>query len=325
MAGTTGLMRFPAMWRVLLERFDAQSAGRPSAVPDLVGAGSNKVGDLWLAGVFAVVLFASRYFMHTVLLRRLLAKRTERDRSKLSEGIFYTLYYVCAFTFFVVYVRGNEAFLRDWKLLTNEPVVDSMFEPYPPPRSDWVQLYYAQDFGFYLSALVFLLFFDTRRSDFRQLLLHHIVTIGLVGLSYTYSYTRIGCVIIALHDFGDVFLYSATTLNKLGYKGLDTAVFATFAVSFYVTRLVMLPRLVWGVCVETLQTVAARPTFANWAQYFETSLLHWAVFTVLLCTLCVLHCFWFSLILRMIHREVFLGKKITDQGDIREDSDSDGD
>jgi TLC domain len=323
MPGDSGLLRLPQLLRALLLVFDEQSTGRPRAYPDLSGAGSNENADLWLAFVIAIVLFAARYITHNCLLSRLLAKRTERERSKLSEGLFYSMYYVAAFAFFMGYVRANEEFLQSWRLFTNEPIVYSIFHPYPPPRSEFVQLYYMQALGFYLSALVFLVMYDTRRSDFRQLVLHHVVTLALIIVSYLYSYTRVGALILALHDFGDIFLYSATSLNKLGYKGIDTAVFAMFAVSFYVTRLVVLPRLVYGVLVESLMTLSVEPSFANWGMYFEVALLHWAVFSTLLNVLVLLHCFWFTLILRMIYRELFLGKKISDEGDIRED-DSDG-
>jgi very-long-chain ceramide synthase len=179
-------------------------------------------------------------------------------------------------------------------------------------------VYYMQALGFYLSAAVFLVLFDTRRSDYIQLLIHHVVTLVLICISFYYSYVRAGVIILALHDLGDIFLYLATTLNKLGYAGLDTVVFAIFAATFYVTRLVILPRINWGVLVESLGEVTVDPFFNSWAMYFERALSHVAWFFVLLNTLVLLHCFWFTLILRMIYREVFLGKKISNEGDIRE-------
>jgi hypothetical protein len=318
--GSSGLMRLPQYCRALLGTFEAQSALRTQTYPDLVSK-SNETSDLWLAFAIASILFASRFIMHNYVLAGLLRDRSEKDRSKLSEALFYTAYYTAAFAYFLVYVVGNEAFLQEWTLLTNEPIVRNIFDPYPPPRSEFVQIFYMQALGFYASALVFLVAFDTRRKDFLQLLLHHIVTVSLLAISYVYSYTRVGALIVALHDFGDIFLYGATALNKLGCAGADTAVFAMFAATFAVTRLVVLPRLVHGVLIESLEMVVSHPTFNGWGMYFETALMHWGAFFVMLNTLILLHCFWFTLILRMIYREVFLGKKITDEGDIREYSD----
>lgn len=316
---TTGLLRLVSFGRVLVDVFRIESADRASAFPDWA-CKTNQRSDLHMAAVIALVLFGLRYAMHNFILAGLLRGRTERDRSKLSEGIFYTAYYSFAFTFFCCVVYRNEEFLKQWKLFTNESIVHNIFNPYPPPRSEYVQMYYMLALGFYASAIVFLVAYDTRRSDFLQLFVHHIVTIALVWISYIYGYTRVGSLIIALHDLGDIFLYAATTLNKLRFTGLDTAVFAVFAVTFYVSRLVVFPRLVYGVLGESLYQVAyVDGRFNEWAKYFETALVHWFSFAIMLNTLILLHCFWFVLILRMIYRELFLGKKITEQGDIREE------
>lgn len=319
--GSGGLLRFVGFCQGLIDIFRRVSAGRTSSYPDW-SVKTNEATDLWIAAFIAVCLFGLRYTMHNFLLSSLLRHRNERDRSKLSEGIFYTFYYSCAFAFFFFVVYRNEEYLQKWDFFTNEPVVLNIFQPYPPPRSEFVQMYYMQALGFYASALVFLVAYDTRRSDFVQLFIHHIVTVGLVWVSHIYGYTRVGALIIALHDLGDIFLYGATTLNKLKFAGLDTAVFAVFAVTFYVTRLVVFPRLVYGVLVESFQYLLYIDSgFNEWGKYFETALVHWASFAVMLNTLILLHCFWFVLILRMIYREVFLGQKITKQGDIREDDD----
>lgn len=47
------------------------------------------------------------------------------------------------------------------------------------------------------------------------MLIHHIVTILLMGFSYTTSFFRIGAVIVLVHDVADIFLEVLVTIIKL--------------------------------------------------------------------------------------------------------------
>jgi TLC domain len=95
-------------------------------------------------------------------------------------------------------------------------------------------------------------------------------------------------------------------------------VFAVFAVTFYGTRLVLLPRIAYALHVDAFKVMTEDATYNDWASNFETSFKHLAFFSLLIDILILLHCFWFCLILKMIYREVFLGKKISEEEDIRE-------
>ena len=64
------------------------------------------------------------------------------------------------------------------------------------------RLYYEISLAFYLSALLSLLLLDAPRSDFVQYLLHHLVTIFLIAVSFYTRIQRYGLVILLLHDVG---------------------------------------------------------------------------------------------------------------------------
>ena len=64
------------------------------------------------------------------------------------------------------------------------------------------RLYYEISLAFYLSALLSLLLLDAPRSDFVQYLLHHVVTIFLIAVSFYTRIQRYGLVILLLHDVG---------------------------------------------------------------------------------------------------------------------------
>lgn len=280
--------------------------------------------DLVTAVVLATFLLLFRITLQYSLFNYIFTRFPKKIRSKLSENLFYSMYYSAAFFYYFFLLRPK----LEWStnLLSNATnVAKDIVYPVPAPMIQGEHDYYAQSAAFYASALLFLVVFDSRRSDFRELVLHHVVTIGLVVMSYLYSYVRAGIVIMALHDVGDIFLYTAKFVHHLGIRGLDTAIFTVFAVTFYVTRLVMFSRTCHAIIIESLQTAVAERGFNRWLMFYDTYLLHWLFFTVFLCTLLTLHCFWFALILKMIYREAFLGKKISEEGDIRSDDEDEDD
>lgn len=65
--------------------------------------------------------------------------------------------------------------------------------------------YYVISLGFYISLLVSQ-FFDVKRKDFWQMFAHHLVTISLMIFSIICNFTRIGCLILVIHDSADYWL-----------------------------------------------------------------------------------------------------------------------
>lgn len=316
-APTGGLLRLPRFLRAVVDAIKSQQHLRTSTAPSLLYP-ELRASDIRLALLIAVLLFSLRLVLNRLIFARVFTRFRPSLRAKLSENLFYSLYYTAAFAYFTAVVLPH----ADWHvdLLSNaSDVVRTMIHPFPPPMTEPEHFYYNQAMGFYISAAAFLLLFDGRRSDFAELILHHVVTIGLVAMSYAYGYVRAGIIIIALHDVGDIFLYSAKFVHHLGFAGLDTAIFAVFTLVFYFTRLVMFSRIVHTIAVQTLHVVVEEPAFNSWVMFYDTYLPHYVFFVVSLSTLLFLHCFWMALILRMIHRELFLGKKISDEGDIRSD------
>lgn len=318
-----GLLRFPRFIRdfvsVIVSEQGRRSEGDGVSLvnPDV------RVSDFWVAlGITVIFLFLRMYLQATILSR--LFRRYGRSKvPKLCENLIYSVYYVCAFSLYVFVVRPNVGYTYD--LLSNKShVVGDLLSPFPPKMSGYERFYYSQAFGFYISGLIFTVFLDTRHSDLYEMVIHHVSTIVLIVMSYLYGYIRVGVIVIALHDVGDIFLYSSKLFHHMGVKGVDILLFVCFAITFYITRLVMFSRIVHTITVETLQTVLEEAGFNNWAKFYDTYLMHYVVFVVLLCTLLILHCFWYSLVIRLIINEVVYGVKIADEGDPRSDDEEDG-
>jgi len=71
------------------------------------------------------------------------------------------------------------------------------------PNDAW--WYYMLGSSFYWS-LMFSQFFDVKRKDFWQMFVHHLTTISLLGFSWVCNLTRVGSIVLLLHDSADILL-----------------------------------------------------------------------------------------------------------------------
>ena len=83
------------------------------------------------------------------------------------------------------------------------------------PCSVELRAYYLLYAARYFQGLVSVLM-EHRRKDFLEMLLHHSVTLLLLGLSYVSGYTRVGAVVMLTLDPADVFLHFAKMSNYIG-------------------------------------------------------------------------------------------------------------
>jgi acyl-CoA-dependent ceramide synthase len=88
----------------------------------------------------------------------------------------------------------------------------SIFEPtelwrnYPHiPLAAPVKFYYLTQSAFYTHQIL-ILNAEARRKDHYQMLAHHFISVFLMGASYYFNFTRVGCLIMVLMDFCDIFL-----------------------------------------------------------------------------------------------------------------------
>lgn len=81
--------------------------------------------------------------------------------------------------------------------------------PLPGP----VKMYYMMQTAFYLH-LTLVINAEARRKDHWQMLTHHIITVTLIILSYTYNFTRVGCWIMFLMDLCDILLPVSHPFSK---------------------------------------------------------------------------------------------------------------
>ena len=59
--------------------------------------------------------------------------------------------------------------------------------------------------GFYYALLIGSIF-DVKRSDFWELVFHHVLTIGLLSISWAINFVRVGTLVLISHDISDILL-----------------------------------------------------------------------------------------------------------------------
>ena len=96
------------------------------------------------------------------------------------------------------YVHSNlpTAILNPINVWTNYPHI---------PLAGPVKFYYLLQCAFYIHQML-ILNAEARRTDHWQMFGHHVVTVVLVIGSYFYNYTRVGCLIMFLMDWADIWL-----------------------------------------------------------------------------------------------------------------------
>nr|UEK51526.1 ceramide synthase 6 [Parasacculina yatsui] len=177
--------------------------------------------------------------------------------------------------------------------------------PFHPVDND-VWWYYMLSLAFYWSML-FRHFFDVKHKDFWEMFIHHVVTVGLLTLSWSCNFTRIGTLVLLVHDVSDIFLLGAKMLKYASLQTLCDITFAVFVVIWIVTRLVIFPFwIVYSTSYDATFIVRMFPAYY--------------VFNGLLICLLVLHCIWTYYIMLVAYRALLAGQM---SGDSRSDSSAD--
>lgn len=154
--------------------------------------------------------------------------------------------------------------------------------------------YYMLELGFYVS-LILSLFMDDKRSDFWQMVVHHVATLSLVVMSWTANMVRVGTLVLCVHDAVDYFLEGAKMAVYCKCSTLRDGLFVAFAVVWVLTRMIFYP---FWILRSTLFEGHVIIGMAN---------VYYA-YNGLLCTLQVLHCIWFYMIVRMVYFYVIKGE-----------------
>lgn len=202
---------------------------------------------------------------------------------KIGNCMFKTLYFVWA-TLWGYSVLKDQYYMP--KYLGGSGDFGRSMEEFPYAKhTPQLKEYLLITMGYHVGSFV-THFLGTRRNDFIEMGLHHIVSMYLFGGCYMYNQWECGAVIAFLHDIADIFGNSSKALSDTKYQ-VTTAVYFVglhMPVWFY-TRCLVLPYMI------------------SKAFYMRPPQLNPMVipfFSYLLCCMFVLHVYWFYLFLKIV-------------------------
>jgi len=235
-------------------------------------------------------------------------KLSHSNIEKFPESAWKLFWYSCswAFSCYTLFYCGYDYFHRPlhiWEGWTSESVV---------PKE--IYFAYLMQMSFYMHSVYGTLYMDQWRKDSIVMLIHHFLTMTLIGFSYAVRYHKIGMLVLFLHDVSDIFLefskcsvYLKTRNHKFDVWAdrLSTIGFLSFATSWFVFRLYWFPL---KVLYSTTYGVAV---------FHEQCVPFHFIFNALLLVLLGLHIYWFTFIVSMIYRFATNQIKVVD--DMREE------
>jgi hypothetical protein len=202
------------------------------------------------------------------------------------------------------YALSKETFWRN----TDEFWTDCGELPCRYEASSEIRFAYALDMAYYMYAIPYCILCETKRKDFWATMSHHIVTVILIGYSYALGFTKVGVVIMFLHDICDSPLEMAKLAKYANREALTNAFFVFFTVLWIAMRVVYFPVwVIWSVIFIAKESVIGQDGVC----WFP----HWELFSGLLVFLWVLHVFWTYVILKIAVQAVSSGSA----DDTRED------
>lgn len=287
--------------------------------------------DMTFVLFYTVVMSFAREFLMQRVIRPLAVRCGIRGRSKQARFMeqVYTAVYFAVFGPFGLYVMSQGTL---WYFNTT-----AMFEGFPHRSHEAVfKAYYLLQASYWSQqAIVLLLQLEKPRKDFKELVLHHVITLSLIGLSYRFHFAKMGIAVYITHDISDFFLaVSCRTKHSLGryptnsqqtsktLNYLDSIIvgpyFALFACIWIYLRHYINLCILWATLTE-FRTVG--PFELDWeTQQYKCWISQYITFALLACLQAV-NLFWLYLILRIAKNFVF-NKTATDvRSDDEESSD----
>ncbi|KAK9750456.1 hypothetical protein RND81_02G198300 [Saponaria officinalis] len=246
-----------------------------------------------------------------------LSKDTESEKKKkirkFKESAWKCVYYLSA-EIFALSVTYNEPWFTNTKQFWEGPG-DQVW----PDQKMKLKLkaLYMFAAGFYSYSIFALIFWETRRSDFGVSMGHHIYTTILIVCSYIARFTRVGSVVLALHDASDVYLEVGKMSKYSGFETIASFSFILFVISFVVLRLILYP--FWILRSTSYEIVLV----IDKEKHSVEGPIYYYLFNTLLYCLLVLHIYWGVLMFRMLVKQIQARGQLSD--DVRSDSEGEDD
>ncbi|KAL2429658.1 Sphingosine N-acyltransferase LAG1 [Exophiala dermatitidis] len=262
--------------------------------PNMYGKGK---ADIAFVAFYTVVLSFTREFLMQRMIRPLALKcgiKRKAKQARFMEQV-YTAIYFSIFGPFGLYVMSRGPL---WYFNTT-----AMFEGFPHRKHEALfKAYYLLQAAYWAQqAIVLMLQLEKPRKDFKELVLHHIVTLALIILSYRFHFTHMGIAVYITHDISDFFLATSKTLNYLD-SPIVGPYFGLFMMVWIYLRHYINLQILWATLTE-FRTVG--PYELDWETQQYKCWISQIITFALLASLQAVNLFWLFLILRIAKNYVF--------------------
>ncbi|KAM0746817.1 longevity assurance proteins LAG1/LAC1 [Meredithblackwellia eburnea MCA 4105] len=204
------------------------------------------VHDLSFLAFYIVVFSFIRQGVTEYVLRPLakwsgLKKRAKQTR--FMEQAYAVLYNLCTASLGLYVMKNNGS----WFYKT-----DAFWIDYPHWRmKPEVKYYYLLQAAYWLQQMIVLgLRLEKPRSDYYQLIIHHLVTLWLIGWSYAINLTVIGVAVFISMDVPEIFLAGSKCLNYVGLQHTSEVSFVALLLVWTYMRHYLNCKILYSVWTE---------------------------------------------------------------------------
>ena len=190
---------------------DQRTNTLPAHIGNVTQYGKGKK-DWAFVAFYTIVFTFTREFLMQRLIRPIAIRCGFRKRGKQSRFMeqVYTAIYHGTFGLYGLWVMSRTPV---WYFKTSGYYVGF---PHHAHES-WFKAYYLLEGAYWAQqGMVLLLQLEAPRKDFRELVVHHIVTLTLIWSSYRYHFTYMGLVVYITHDISDFFF--AVSISIFHFK-----------------------------------------------------------------------------------------------------------
>lgn len=168
---------------------------------------------------------------------------------------------------------------------------DLSFKDHPyAVRKEGFKEYLLVTMGFHVAGF-FVHFMESKKNDFVEMGLHHIVTLFLFGGMYLLNVWETGAVIAFLHDIADIFVGLTKVFSETKLDNCSVVCFAGLLSAWFYTRILLLPYLIQRLYVSGMD-------LGNMGLFS---------FCYLISCMYLLHCYWFSIFLKILKKYTSTG------------------
>ena len=275
---------------------------------DQYGKGAN---DFKFVGFYAIFFTFLREFMMCCILKPIsifLGIKKEAKQKRFMEQTYAMFYYGISGPFGLWIMSKTPL----WFFETTP-----FYLEYPHKTHEiFFKVFYLGQAAFWVQqSVVLILQLEKPRKDFKELVLHHIITIALIWCSYRFHFTWMGIAVFVTMDVSDFFLAISKTLNYLD-SSLTGPFFVLFiGVWIYLRHYINL-RILWSVLTE-FRTVGEWEL--NWETQQYKCYISQPITFFLIFALQLVNIYWLILILRILYRYIFSGDKKDERSDDEEE------